>query len=184
MFRPRLSDQEIKDEALRLLHRAKLLREKELERERQAEQEVWLYSHQLQSSPASVRVSLCCHEGFKYRHITRLLIFHNHTDIYTECSHYIYMPWVWTHVYVCVCKIKKEIPVETNKGKKASVIPKNNKVPDSPKPEILTESPDPDDIQPGYEFLFCFTFFLNIIHVPACFVIMTSLLNWHSSEKK
>ncbi|XP_053173341.1 cilia- and flagella-associated protein 74 [Scomber japonicus] len=86
MFRPRLSDQEIKDEALRLLHRAKLLREKELERERQAEQE-----------------------------------------------------------------IKKEIPVETNKGKKASVIPKNNKVPDSPKPEILTESPDPDDIQPGSE---------------------------------
>ncbi|XP_047428401.1 cilia- and flagella-associated protein 74 isoform X2 [Mugil cephalus] len=39
MFRPRLSDQEVKDEALRLFQRAKLLREKELERKKQAEQE-------------------------------------------------------------------------------------------------------------------------------------------------
>ncbi|XP_075331716.1 cilia- and flagella-associated protein 74 [Odontesthes bonariensis] len=39
MFRPRLSDHEIKEEALRRLHRAKLLREKELERNRQAKQE-------------------------------------------------------------------------------------------------------------------------------------------------
>ncbi|XP_067447707.1 cilia- and flagella-associated protein 74 isoform X2 [Thunnus thynnus] len=85
-FRPRLSDQEIKDEALRLLHRAKLLREKELERNRQAEEE-----------------------------------------------------------------IKKEIPVETSKGKKASVNPKDSKVSDSPKPERLTESPNPDNIQPGSE---------------------------------
>ncbi|XP_029975349.1 cilia- and flagella-associated protein 74 [Salarias fasciatus] len=38
-FRPRLLDQEIKDEALRLVHRAKLLREKELQRNRLAEQE-------------------------------------------------------------------------------------------------------------------------------------------------
>ncbi|XP_072223136.1 cilia- and flagella-associated protein 74 [Leuresthes tenuis] len=41
MFRPRLSEHEIKEEALRRLHRAKLLREKEkeLERNRQAKQE-------------------------------------------------------------------------------------------------------------------------------------------------
>ncbi|XP_019132344.2 cilia- and flagella-associated protein 74 isoform X3 [Larimichthys crocea] len=38
-FRPRLLDQEIKEEALRLLDRAKLLREKELEWSKQAEQE-------------------------------------------------------------------------------------------------------------------------------------------------
>ncbi|XP_040915235.1 cilia- and flagella-associated protein 74 [Toxotes jaculatrix] len=38
-FRPRLSEQEIKDEALRLLHRAKMLHEKESEMNRNAEQE-------------------------------------------------------------------------------------------------------------------------------------------------
>ncbi|KAM6930109.1 cilia- and flagella-associated protein 74-like [Lycodopsis pacificus] len=38
-FRPRLSDQDIKEEALRLLQRAKSLREKELERNRHAEHE-------------------------------------------------------------------------------------------------------------------------------------------------
>ncbi|XP_071752484.2 cilia- and flagella-associated protein 74 [Centroberyx gerrardi] len=38
-FRPRLLDQEIREEALRLLRRAKLLREQELERRRQTEQE-------------------------------------------------------------------------------------------------------------------------------------------------
>ncbi|KAM7404384.1 hypothetical protein PAMP_011732 [Pampus punctatissimus] len=88
-FRPRLSDQEIKDEALRLLHRAKLLRE-ELERDRHAEQ----------SPPAS---------------------------------------------------IKKEISMETNKGKKATVIPKNSKVSESPKPDRRTEPLNPDSIQPESE---------------------------------
>ncbi|XP_030278233.1 cilia- and flagella-associated protein 74 isoform X3 [Sparus aurata] len=38
-FRPRLLDQEIKEEALRLFHRAKLLREKELERNTHTEKE-------------------------------------------------------------------------------------------------------------------------------------------------
>ncbi|XP_070696380.1 cilia- and flagella-associated protein 74 [Pempheris klunzingeri] len=85
-FRPRLSDREIKDEALRLLHRAKLLREKELESNRHAERET-----------------------------------------------------------------KKEVPVESSKGKKASVIPKNSRVSESPKTEQLTESPSPADIQPGSE---------------------------------
>ncbi|KAI3357114.1 hypothetical protein L3Q82_015582 [Scortum barcoo] len=83
-FTPRLLDQEIKEEALRLFQRAKLLREKELERNRHAEQEA-----------------------------------------------------------------KKEIPVETSKGKKVSVIPKNNKVSESPPTEQLSESPNPADIQPG-----------------------------------
>ncbi|XP_054465778.1 cilia- and flagella-associated protein 74 [Anoplopoma fimbria] len=85
-FRPRLFDQDIKEEALRLLQRAKLLAEKELERSRHAEQET-----------------------------------------------------------------KNEVPVETGKGKKASVIPKSSQVPDGPKTEQLTESPDPADIQPGPE---------------------------------
>ncbi|XP_044067515.1 cilia- and flagella-associated protein 74 isoform X4 [Siniperca chuatsi] len=85
-FRPRLLDQEIKEEALRLLHRAKLLCEKELERNRYTEQET-----------------------------------------------------------------KKELPVETSKGKKASVIQKNSKVPDGPKTNQLTESPNSADIQPGSE---------------------------------
>ncbi|KAM7410971.1 hypothetical protein PAMA_021099 [Pampus argenteus] len=88
-FRPRLSDQEIKDEALRLLHRAKMLRE-ESERDRHAEQ----------SPPAS---------------------------------------------------IKKEITVETNKGKKAAVNPKNSKVSESPKPDRRPEPLNPDSIQPGSE---------------------------------
>ncbi|XP_071331418.1 cilia- and flagella-associated protein 74 isoform X2 [Trachinotus anak] len=39
MFRPRLLEQEIQEEAMRLLRRAKLLREKELEMNRQVEQE-------------------------------------------------------------------------------------------------------------------------------------------------
>nr|XP_020468130.1 cilia- and flagella-associated protein 74 isoform X2 [Monopterus albus] len=39
MFRPRLLEQEIKEEALRLLHRARLLFEEELERNRHAEQQ-------------------------------------------------------------------------------------------------------------------------------------------------
>ncbi|KAF7656333.1 hypothetical protein LDENG_00042830 [Lucifuga dentata] len=38
-FRPRLSDQEIKEEALRLLHHAKLLHEQDLDRSRRPEQE-------------------------------------------------------------------------------------------------------------------------------------------------
>ncbi|XP_071392092.1 cilia- and flagella-associated protein 74 [Centroberyx affinis] len=45
-FRPRLLDQEIREEALRLLRRAKLLREQEVERRRQTEQEV-RYTHSL-----------------------------------------------------------------------------------------------------------------------------------------
>ncbi|XP_076597344.1 cilia- and flagella-associated protein 74 isoform X1 [Chaetodon auriga] len=85
-FRPRLLDQEIKEEALRLLHRAKLLRERELKMNRHGEQET-----------------------------------------------------------------KKEVTVETSKGKKPSVIPENSKVSDGPKTEQLTESPDPSDIQPGSE---------------------------------
>ncbi|XP_035511787.1 cilia- and flagella-associated protein 74 [Morone saxatilis] len=85
-FRPRLLDQEIKEEALRLLHRAKLLREKELEKNRNAEQEN-----------------------------------------------------------------KKEVPVETGKGKKAPVIPKNSNVSDGPQTDQPTESPNPGDIQPGSE---------------------------------
>ncbi|KAM9350311.1 cilia- and flagella-associated protein 74 [Symphorus nematophorus] len=88
-FRPRLLDQEIKEEALRLLHRAKLLLEKELERNRHTEQET-----------------------------------------------------------------KKEVPVDTSKGKKVSVNPNNSKqqtTEDSPKMDQLTESPNPDDIQPGSE---------------------------------
>lgn len=44
---------------------------------------------------------------------------------------------------------KKEVPVETSKGKKASVTPKISKVSDDPKIEQLTESPNPADIQPG-----------------------------------
>ncbi|XP_034000525.1 LOW QUALITY PROTEIN: cilia- and flagella-associated protein 74 [Trematomus bernacchii] len=85
-FRPRLLDEDIREEALRLLLRAKLLREKELERSRHAEQEA-----------------------------------------------------------------KKDLPVETSKGKKAPVIPKNSKVSDAPQTELLTESPEPADIQPGSE---------------------------------
>ncbi|KAK5863236.1 hypothetical protein PBY51_000282 [Eleginops maclovinus] len=85
-FRPSLLDEDIREEALRLLNRAKLLREKELERSRHAEQEA-----------------------------------------------------------------KKELPVETGKGKKAQVIPKNSKVSDTPKTELLTESPEPADLQPGSE---------------------------------
>ncbi|XP_036960629.1 cilia- and flagella-associated protein 74 isoform X2 [Acanthopagrus latus] len=80
-FRPRLLDQEIKEEALRLFHRAKLLREKELER-------------------------------------------NTHTE-------------------------KEEVPVETSKGKKVSVVPNNSKVSDGPKTEQLTEPLNPADIQPG-----------------------------------
>lgn len=53
-------------------------------------------------------------------------------------------------MFMCVCcKTKKEVPVETSKGKKASVIPKNSKVSDGPKTDQLTESPNPADIQPG-----------------------------------
>ncbi|KAI9531117.1 hypothetical protein NQZ68_000612 [Dissostichus eleginoides] len=85
-FRPRLLDEDLREEALRLLLRAKLLREKELERSRHAEQEA-----------------------------------------------------------------KKDLPVETSKGKKAPVIPKNSKVSDAPQTELLTESPEPADIQPGSE---------------------------------
>ncbi|XP_068589913.1 cilia- and flagella-associated protein 74 isoform X3 [Cebidichthys violaceus] len=85
-FRPRLSDQDIKEEALRLLQRAKLLREKELERNRHAEHET-----------------------------------------------------------------KKEVPVETGKQKKTSVIPKSSKASDGPKSDPLTESPNPADIQPWSE---------------------------------
>lgn len=65
MFRPRLLEQEIKDEALRLLHQAKLLCAKELERNRLTEQEVQLHTLLLKSPSASVRVSLCCHKGIK-----------------------------------------------------------------------------------------------------------------------
>ncbi|XP_045912230.1 cilia- and flagella-associated protein 74 isoform X3 [Micropterus dolomieu] len=83
-FRPRLLDQEIKEEVLRLLHRARLLCEKDLERNRYAE-----------------------HEN------------------------------------------KKVFPVGTTKGKKASVSPKISKVPDGPKTDQLSESPNPADIQPG-----------------------------------
>ncbi|KAE8293192.1 Cilia- and flagella-associated protein 74 [Larimichthys crocea] len=59
-FRPRLLDQEIKEEALRLLDRAKLLREKELEWSKQAEQETKkeIYS-QGQSSMRRPEL-LCC----------------------------------------------------------------------------------------------------------------------------
>ncbi|XP_010769280.1 uncharacterized protein isoform X1 [Notothenia coriiceps] len=85
-FRPRLLDEDIREEALRLFLRAKLLREKELERSRQAELEA-----------------------------------------------------------------KKDLPVETSKGKKAPVIPKNSKVSDVPQTELLTELPEPADIQPGSE---------------------------------
>ncbi|XP_029292469.1 cilia- and flagella-associated protein 74 isoform X3 [Cottoperca gobio] len=85
-FRPTLLDQHIKEEALRLFHRAKLLREKELERNRHSEQET-----------------------------------------------------------------KKELPVETSKGKEASVIPTISKVSGKPKTDQLSESPDPADIQPGSE---------------------------------
>ncbi|XP_030589922.1 cilia- and flagella-associated protein 74 isoform X2 [Archocentrus centrarchus] len=83
-FKPRLLDQEIKEEALRRLHRAKLLCERELEGNRLAEQEA-----------------------------------------------------------------KKEIPLESSKGKKASVNPKHSKVSDEPKTETETESPDPVDFVPG-----------------------------------
>ncbi|XP_059190214.1 cilia- and flagella-associated protein 74 [Centropristis striata] len=111
-FRPRLLEQDIKEEALRLLHRAKLLRKKELERTRNAEQET-----------------------------------------------------------------KKEAPVETSKGKKASVIPKNSKVSDEPKTDELTESTNPSDIQPGSEqyeearasLLYSFTQRCSEYTVP-CFV--------------
>jgi len=51
-------------------------------------------------------------------------------------------------VFVCL-KAKKDLPVETSKGKKAPVIPKNSKVSDAPQTELLTESPEPADIQPG-----------------------------------
>uniref|UniRef100_A0A3Q3XH14 Uncharacterized protein n=1 Tax=Mola mola TaxID=94237 RepID=A0A3Q3XH14_MOLML len=59
-FRPRLLDQEIKDEALRLLHRAKLLAE-EMEGKRRAEQEVGLHTP-LQSPAARER---SCQMDFK-----------------------------------------------------------------------------------------------------------------------
>ncbi|XP_073326821.1 cilia- and flagella-associated protein 74 isoform X2 [Pagrus major] len=85
-FRPRLLDQEIKEEALRLFHRAKLLREKELER-----------------------------------------------NTYTEKE------------------TKKEVPVKTNRGKKAPAIPNNSKVLDGPKTEQLTEPSNAANIQPGSE---------------------------------
>nr|XP_046252850.1 cilia- and flagella-associated protein 74 isoform X2 [Scatophagus argus] len=85
-FKPRLLDHEIKEEALRLLHRAKLLREKEMERKRHAEQET-----------------------------------------------------------------KKQVPVETSKGKKMSVIPNNSSVSEDPKSDQAIESPNPADIQPGSE---------------------------------
>ncbi|XP_051280852.1 cilia- and flagella-associated protein 74 isoform X4 [Dicentrarchus labrax] len=111
-FRPRLLEQEIKEEALRLLHRAKLLREKELERNRHAEQEN-----------------------------------------------------------------KKEVPVETGKGKKAPVVPKNSNVSDGPQTEQPTESPNPADIQPGSEqyeearasLLYSFTQRYSEFTIP-CFV--------------
>ncbi|XP_039657369.1 cilia- and flagella-associated protein 74 isoform X5 [Perca fluviatilis] len=111
-FRPRLLDQDIREEALRLLHRAKMLREKELERNRHAEQET-----------------------------------------------------------------KKEVPVETGKGKKASVVPKTSTVSDSPNTDQLTEPPNPADIQPGSEqyeearasLLYSFTQRYSEYTVP-CFV--------------
>lgn len=52
-FKPRLLDQEIKEEALRRLHRAKLLYESELEGNRLAEQEVQFHTHL--PTPATVR---------------------------------------------------------------------------------------------------------------------------------
>ncbi|XP_032377237.1 cilia- and flagella-associated protein 74 isoform X4 [Etheostoma spectabile] len=111
-FRPRLLDQDIREEALRLLHRAKLLCEKELERNRHAEQET-----------------------------------------------------------------KKEVPVETSKGKKASVVPKTSTVSDGPNADQLTEPSNPADIQPGSEqyeearasLLYSFTQRYSEYTVP-CFV--------------
>ncbi|KAL7399008.1 hypothetical protein ABVT39_018484 [Epinephelus coioides] len=111
-FRPRLLDQDIKEEALRLFNRAKVLREKELERNRHAEQET-----------------------------------------------------------------KQEVSVETSKGKKAPVIPKNSKVSDGMKTDQLTESPNPADIQPGSEqydearasLLYSFTQCYSEYTIP-CFV--------------
>ncbi|XP_035863811.1 cilia- and flagella-associated protein 74 isoform X3 [Sander lucioperca] len=111
-FRPRLLDQDIREEALRLLHRAKLLREKELERNRHAEQET-----------------------------------------------------------------KNEVPVETSKAKKASVVPKTSTASDSPNTDQLTEPPNPADIQPGSEqyeearasLLYSFTQRYSEYTVP-CFV--------------
>uniref|UniRef100_A0A4W6BMF6 Calcium channel, voltage-dependent, L type, alpha 1D subunit, b n=1 Tax=Lates calcarifer TaxID=8187 RepID=A0A4W6BMF6_LATCA len=50
-FRPRLSEQEIKEEALRLLRRAKLLRQREVEMNRHIGQEVKLHSRLLRSPP-------------------------------------------------------------------------------------------------------------------------------------
>ncbi|XP_041802502.1 cilia- and flagella-associated protein 74 [Chelmon rostratus] len=111
-FRPRLLDQEIKEEALRLLHQAKLLCKKELEMNRHVEQET-----------------------------------------------------------------KKEVPVETSKGKKLSVLQDNSTVSDGPKREQLSESPNPANIQPGsqqYEearasLLYSFTQRYSEYTIP-CFV--------------
>ncbi|XP_062247115.1 cilia- and flagella-associated protein 74 [Platichthys flesus] len=85
-FRPRLLEQDIREEALRVLQRAKLLRQKELEMKRLTEQET-----------------------------------------------------------------KKEIPVESAKGKKSPANRKHSKKPDEPKRDQQSESPNPLDIQPGSE---------------------------------
>ncbi|KAM9342390.1 cilia- and flagella-associated protein 74 [Pholidichthys leucotaenia] len=84
MFTPRLSEQEITEEARRRLHRAKLLRESELERRREAEQEA-----------------------------------------------------------------KKQALPEPTKGKNASASPEKDKVSVESEQEKVSESADPEDIQPG-----------------------------------
>ncbi|KAM3618715.1 uncharacterized protein V6R79_023944 [Siganus canaliculatus] len=85
-FRPKLCDQEVKEEALRLVHRAKLLQEKELR-----------------------------------------------TNVDTEKE------------------TKNDIPVDSNKKKKAPVVTDISNVSESPKTQEPADSPDPASILPGSE---------------------------------
>lgn len=76
-------------------------------------------------------------------------------------------------MFMC-CKTKKEIPVESGKGKKAAVNPKN----DNSKTDKLSESLNPADIQPGWEIVFLILHFVSHIIMRH----MYSLWNWNARK--
>ncbi len=61
----------------------------------------------------------------------------------------VYPRYAPSILFFCVYALKKEVTVETSKGKKAPVIPNNSKVSDNPKTNQIVEPPNPADIQPG-----------------------------------
>ncbi|XP_037629906.1 cilia- and flagella-associated protein 74 isoform X4 [Sebastes umbrosus] len=154
-FGPRLLDQDIKDEALRLLHRAKLLHEMELEKKRHAEQE--------KEVPG---------ETSKGRKVPVIPKTRKTSD---EPKTRKTSDEPKTRKTSDEPKTRKTS--DEPKTRKTSDEPKSWKTSDDPKTDQLTEPPNPSDIQPGSEqyeeawasLLYSFTQRYSEFTVP-CFV--------------